>query len=321
MFKNESWFDKMDLFLSWSTDRSKKLACIFNNWVTKVIPQLEVYYSPNDIQPGERWSDSIKDGLKGNPMGIFFVVEENIVQPWLNFEAGAISNQVGNTNVIPLLHDIEPSRITGPLTQFQAIAYNKDDFRRLIRLINVNITDVRQIDQSILDEIFDKWYPDFENQYEKFKTENPSPEVKEVSGTLDEDGQLSEVLSILRSMERNSLNNSLVDRPQRINENTIYYQNNLFNEIEELEVVDPIRYKIAIRNIELEYDEFIIEIKKWAFSYNGKINLKRINRNSKGTYYVTIELAETYNNSSLTINSITKDLYSLLPSKTKITIL
>lgn len=196
----------MDLFLSWSTERSKKLANIFNKWVTKVIPQLDVYYSPDDIQPGERWSDSIKDGLKGNPMGIFFVVEENIVQPWLNFEAGAISNQVGNTNVIPLLHDIEPSKITGPLTQFQAISYGKEDLRRLINLVNGNIKDVRKIDQIILNVVFEKWYPDFEKEYDKFKKENPSPQIKEVSGTLDEDGQLSEVLSILRSMERNKEN-------------------------------------------------------------------------------------------------------------------
>lgn len=197
----------MDLFLSWSTERSKKLANIFNKWVTKVIPQLDVYYSPDDIQPGERWSDSIKDGLKGNPMGIFFVVEENIVQPWLNFEAGAISNQVGNTNVIPLLHEIEPSKITGPLTQFQAISYGKEDLRRLINLVNANIKDVRKIDQIILNVVFEKWYPDFEKEYNKFKKEHPSPDVKEVSGTLDEDGQLSEILSILRSIERNKETN------------------------------------------------------------------------------------------------------------------
>ena len=192
----------MDLFLSWSTPRSKNLANIFNKWITKVIPQLEVYYSPEDIQPGERWSDSIKDGLKGNPMGLFFVVEENIVQPWLNFEAGAISNQVGNTNVIPILHDVEPSRITGPLTQFQAISYSKADLKRLVNLINGNITDVRKIDTIILNDIFEKWYPDFENQYEKFRKDYPSPEAKEISGTLDDSGQLSEILSILRSMER-----------------------------------------------------------------------------------------------------------------------
>ena len=196
----------MDIFLSWSTDRSKNLANIFNKWITKVIPQIEVYYSPDDIQPGERWSDSIKDGLKGNPMGIFFIVEENIVQPWLNFEAGAISNQVGNTNVIPLLHDIEPSRITGPLTQFQAISYNKEDLSKLVKLINANIKDVRKIDSVILNDIFEKWYPDFEKDYNEFKKEYPSPEIKEVSGFLDEEGQLSEVLSILRSLERNKDN-------------------------------------------------------------------------------------------------------------------
>ncbi|MGJ1007353.1 hypothetical protein [Enterococcus gallinarum] len=215
----------MDLFLSWSTERSKKLASIFNKWVTKVIPQLDVYYSPDDIQPGERWSDSIKGGLKGNPMGIFFVVEENIVQPWLNFEAGAISNQVGNTNVIPLLHDIDPSRITGPLTQFQAISYNKEDLRRLINLINANITDVRKIEQLILNDIFEKWYPDFEKQYETFKQENPSPDVKEISGTLDEDGQLSEILSILRSMERGKKKNKFLKRdydPFVISNDAIY---------------------------------------------------------------------------------------------------
>lgn len=309
----------MDLFLSWSTKRSKNLASIFNKWVTKVIPQLEVYYSPDDIQPGERWSDSIKDGLKGNPMGIFFVVEENIVQPWLNFEAGAISNQVGNTNVIPLLHDIEPSRITGPLTQFQAISYTKGDLKRLISLINENITDVRKIDPMILNDIFEKWYPDFEEQYENFKKENPSPEIKEVRGTLDEDGQLSEILSILRSMERNSSNNNLGDRSQRRSKNAIAFQTSLLEELEEVDAFN--KYKLNIRNVELEPNEFLNIIQDWVTSLNNKIVLKRISINTKGSYYITIEFPEILNEPSLKINSVLKELYSILPSNTKIKIL
>lgn len=271
----------MDLFLSWSTDRSKELASIFNKWVKKVIPQLDVYYSPNDIQPGERWSDSIKDGLKGNPMGIFFVVEENIVQPWLNFEAGAISNQVGNTNVIPLLHDLEPSRITGPLTQFQAISYTKEDLKRLIRLININITDVRKIDPSILDEIFEKWYPGFEKHYDKFKQEYPSPEVKEVSGTLDNDGQLSEILSILRSMERNSSNQYVLDQAIKRNKNVVHYEKTLFENCQ--------RYKILVESNELKSDEFIDIVKNWAGLIQNKINIEKIGLTRDGRHFVNLK--------------------------------
>ena len=141
----------MDVFLSWSTERSQKLAKIFNEWITNVLPTVKTYISTEQIGPGDRWSDSIGKGLETNFMGIFFMVEENVDSPWLNFEAGAISKNIEGSKVIPLLHDMKPEQINGPIAQFQAKLINQEpDIFSIVKQINTGINDERKINNEIL---------------------------------------------------------------------------------------------------------------------------------------------------------------------------
>lgn len=196
----------MDVFLSWSTPRSQKLANIFNEWITNVLPTVQTYISTEQIGPGDRWSESIGKGLETNFMGIFFMVEENIDSPWLNFEAGAISKNIEGSKVIPLLHNMKPEQINGPIAQFQAkLIHERLDIFSIVKQINNGIIDERKINSEILLKLFDKWYPDFVEEYKNFCTDNPEP-VKTTgeksSNLLDSEDQIGEILNLVRNLRR-----------------------------------------------------------------------------------------------------------------------
>lgn len=196
----------MDVFLSWSSERSRLIGKIFNEWLSNVFPTLDIYYSPEKIEAGQKWRESVGEGLKDNYIGLFFLVEENITSEWINFEAGAISNTVGEARVIPVLHDLKPEQISGPLAQFQAQKISKDGLKAIVRVINNSLDSVRKIEPERLNIVFEKWYPDFELEYGKFIEENPKikKDNRETEGTgvLDEHGQIGEILNAVRRLER-----------------------------------------------------------------------------------------------------------------------
>lgn len=195
----------VDVFLSWSTERSKVIGKLVNDWLSNVFPTLDIYYSPEKIEAGQKWRDSVGEGLKDNYIGLFFLVEENITSEWINFEAGAISNTVGEARVIPVLHDLNPEQISGPLSQFQAQKLNKNGLHAIVSVINKSLDEKRQIGLEKMNTIFEKWYPDFEEAYELFKKENPTITENKTSkkpGILDESGQIGEILNAVRRLER-----------------------------------------------------------------------------------------------------------------------
>ena len=192
----------MDLFLSWSSPRSQSLANIFDKWIQKVFPTLNVYLSSREITPGERWRDSVGKGLESTSFGIFFLVKENIDSPWINFEAGAISKYIAESNVVPLLHEIKPEELPGPLAQFQAMSINKEGIKRIVHSINRSLQDNRRIPEDRLEDIFEKWYPDFESEYNNFSKENKSEISESPSNLLTVNDQVGQVLNLVRSIDR-----------------------------------------------------------------------------------------------------------------------
>ena len=248
----------MDVFLSWSTERSQKLAKIFNEWITNVLPTVKTYISTEQIGPGDRWSDSIGKGLETNFMGIFFMVEENVDSPWLNFEAGAISKNIEGSKVIPLLHDMKPEQINGPIAQFQAKLINQEpDIFSIVKQINTGINDERKINNEILKKLFDKWYPDFVEEYTKFCNDNPGPietEDKKSSNLLDSEDQIGEILNIVRSLRRSEAkkNNSSERKPFRIGlniEKALREDIQDYLNICELEKIMTFRYNVDFKYI------------------------------------------------------------------------
>ena len=121
------------ILISWSGERSEKIAEILREWLPNILPGVEPWLSSEDIRKGSRWSLHLATELEATQFGLLVVVPENQDSPWLNFEAGAISKWVEHARVAPLLFGMSPSELRGPLAQFQATEFTKNDVIRLLR--------------------------------------------------------------------------------------------------------------------------------------------------------------------------------------------
>ena len=63
--------------------------------------------------------DTLFKELEGKNVGLLCVTRENYDKPWINFEAGALAKNYTTARVCPILIDLHPADITGPLTAFQ----------------------------------------------------------------------------------------------------------------------------------------------------------------------------------------------------------
>lgn len=153
----------MKTFISWSGDLSKKIAAELNDWLPKVIQAIKPFYSPDDIGIGNRWFSEVETKLSSADFGILCLTTENNNSPWIMFEAGALSKNIGQSRVMPLLFEINYADINGPLAQFQAVKFNKGDFFRLIQSIN-EMPENPSLPPDVLTETFEKWWPDLEKK-------------------------------------------------------------------------------------------------------------------------------------------------------------
>ncbi|MPT22560.1 MAG: TIR domain-containing protein, partial [Starkeya sp.] len=110
----------MRVFLSWSGELSEQIAQIYRTWIPSVLQAAKPYFSPKDIEKGKKWSSEIEKELHSSSICLIFLTKENINSSWIMFEAGAVSKSIGPSHVCPILFDLDPTDITGPLSQFQA---------------------------------------------------------------------------------------------------------------------------------------------------------------------------------------------------------
>lgn len=189
----------MKVFISWSGNKSHKVAMIFRDWLPSVIQSLEPYVSSEDIDKGARWSTDIAKELEDSTFGILCVTKENLEAPWLSFEAGALSKTMDKSFVSPFLFDIKRSEVQGPILQFQSTTFQKDDIKKLITTLNKACGD-STIPDARLGKAFDVWYPTLEDELNKVKI---SQESSESSPPLtDESEILEEILELSRDNQK-----------------------------------------------------------------------------------------------------------------------
>lgn len=186
----------MDIFISWSGARSKKLAEALREWLPNVIQTLEPWCSESDLEKGSRWLREVSEKLESTNFGIICLTPENIDEPWVLFEAGALSKTLGSSKVCPILLGLDPSDLKGPLSQFQATRFNKDEILKLIEGINKALPSNR-LTAKQLEETFDLWWPRLE---EKIK-EIPASAAEAKPHRTDRD-ILEEILNTVRILDR-----------------------------------------------------------------------------------------------------------------------
>lgn len=68
----------MKIFISWSGDKSNKIANAFRTWLPSTIQMIKPYYTPADIEKGARWNNEISKELESSEIGIFCITKESL---------------------------------------------------------------------------------------------------------------------------------------------------------------------------------------------------------------------------------------------------
>lgn len=202
----------MKIFLSWSGDTSHKVAIAFRDWLPQVIQSLNPYVSSEDIDKGTRWSTDIAKELEESAYGIILVTKENLIAPWVNFEAGALSKIIDKSNVSPFLFDVKRSDVKGPLLQFQSTIFEKEDICKLLKSINKKIDEDERLDEIKLERAFGVWWPELEESLKKIPnstSQSSTPAVEE-----KDSNKKSEILEELLHLVRDQ--HKIMSNPDRV---------------------------------------------------------------------------------------------------------
>jgi ribosomal protein L7/L12 len=188
----------MEIFISWSKPRSRALAEALNGWLPEVIQQVKPWLSTEDITKGQRWSAEVSARLAAGSQGIICVTPENFETPWLNFEAGALAKSLTEARVRPVLLDMAPTDVTGPLAQFQAtVVHDREDMFRFVRSLNEGCA--TPLDEARLQKAFDRTWLDFQDAI--MAIPESAEDLIEPKGRDSED-MLREILERVRELQR-----------------------------------------------------------------------------------------------------------------------
>lgn len=185
----------MKVFISWSGDLSRQLAEAFHKWLPGALQSVSPYFTPSDIEKGDRWNNEISKELEGSDVGVLFLTRENVGSPWLLYEAGALSKRLDKSKVCPITIGIGHADLSGPLRQFQATEFNEDDFRKLLKTINKASGDAA-LKEAVVDDVFDMWWPRLKERFDQIMS---AAEGSENNAPLRSEREiLEEVLELSR---------------------------------------------------------------------------------------------------------------------------
>lgn len=197
----------VNVFISWSGGRSKQVARYFHDWLPNVIQVIRPWMSDVDMDKGVRWSTEISARLAETRIGIVCLTRENLREPWILFETGALAKTLHQTYVCPLLIDLDPSDLSWPLAMFQATTCQKDEIRKLLHTINGALKKESILTEAKVNNSFDIWWPALENELRALPA---SPTIAPVRTQAE---IMEEMLGLLRTT---TSNNPLTDTTAEI---------------------------------------------------------------------------------------------------------
>lgn len=150
------------VFLSWSGNTSKKIALALRTWLKFVLPGIEPWMSKVDMESGKLWPLELANELSNIDFGILCLTAENLREPWIYYEAGALIKHFEHSTVIPLLYGLEPDDLRGPLQHLQAKTLNRDELMEVVA--SLNEFQSSPWTESQLKVTFDKWWPDLDKR-------------------------------------------------------------------------------------------------------------------------------------------------------------
>jgi hypothetical protein len=184
-----------NVFISWSGERSHWVADALWEWLPLVIQCARPFLSDKGIKKGSRGLHEIGKALEGIRIGISCLTPENLREPWILYEAGALSKTIDDETRLCtyLLGGLNPEDVETPLGMFQATKADAEDTFRLISAINAAIGD-DPVPEPRLRETFDAMWPKLEQKLASM----PGPEEAVQAKRAPED-MIAEILDISRA--------------------------------------------------------------------------------------------------------------------------
>lgn len=189
------------VFITWSGERSKKVAEALREWLPTIIQAAEPFMSSWDIGAGSDWLSVIRGKLDEAKVGIICVTRENLEEksPWLLFEAGALAKHLGSP-VCLLLLDLNPSGVSPPLSIFQASCADREGITDILKTINGTIK--QPLTEETLSTMIDRGWPVLEEQIKAIKKDDPPGATEPVRGDRE---LLEEILTRVRNLNKRAM--------------------------------------------------------------------------------------------------------------------
>jgi hypothetical protein len=185
----------MKVFISWSGERSRQLGEALRDWLPAVVQAVKPYFSPDDVAKGTRWSSEIGVELQTSSFGILCLTPDNTLAPWIVFEAGALSKSLDKAKVCPLLFGLEPTDVTGPLSQFQSAKFEKVEVERLVKAMNKELGEAA-LGPAVLSQVLDMWWPRLETRVREIESQTQAVPTR----GRDVRDMMEEVLALSRGI-------------------------------------------------------------------------------------------------------------------------
>jgi TIR domain-containing protein len=179
------------VFISWSGERSQQVARALRDLLPEALQDLDPWMSDHDVAAGARWGHELTAQLSTNRMGILCLTPENLLAPWLLFEAGSIASSISESRVIPYRLKLSATDVTFPLAQFQGVDADESGTRKL--LLSLNAAREQPMPEERLARIFLRWWPDLASRIEAI----PIPTHSAVT-QRDDRALLEEILQLVR---------------------------------------------------------------------------------------------------------------------------
>jgi hypothetical protein len=164
---------KMDVFISWSGQRSRAVAEALKKYLPMIVNDLNPWLSSANIDKGSRSSEEIAVALANARAGIICLTPNNLKEPWILFEAGAIAKTVREKPLAcTLLIGLEITDVSGPLSQFQATKLTQPQMLQLVKTLNKALGE-SAVEERQIEDTFDLCWPKLKETLDNLPTDGP----------------------------------------------------------------------------------------------------------------------------------------------------
>jgi hypothetical protein len=167
------------------------------DWLPRVIPGLKPWLSVKEISKGRRGGRELWEALEGINIGIICLTKQNVLEPWILFESGALSKTFSDTTTLVctyLLGGLNHSDLPDPLRDFQYTRPDREDTRKMVLDIAEAVKggEMSEPEKDQVNAAFNSRWPEFESQLNTM----PSSEKSSTENTQEvQEGDKSEAVS------------------------------------------------------------------------------------------------------------------------------